>query len=320
MEEFESTTAEALNNTVCEPNKTEETVKIKHLVISGGGAYGFSAYAAIRESNRAKLWNIDDIETIYGTSAGSIISVMLALRYDWDTMDDFLLKRPWGSVFQIIPDIVLSVYSNRGLFDKTHMENVFSPLFGGKDIPLDITLQGFYEKTGIEIHIFVTEVNGDFSSETDLSYLTHPEWLLLDAVYCSCCIPGFFQPFIKDEKCYIDGGVFMNYPMFPCLKRINSGEEKTILGIKRQETQQGVSQKINTKTTLLEMVMILAEKIMQRALMDESPQNIREICVEANSFSITGLLLSLNSEKERIRLFETGVQSWEKHQTEWAGN
>ena len=307
-----------------EPN-VSETLKsspsIKHLVISGGGSFGFSAYTAIRESHQASLWNIDNIETIFSTSAGAIIATVLACKYDWTTIDDFLLKRPWGAVFQINPNCILSAFSNRGLFDKTNIENVFAPLFGGKDIPLDITLQGFYEKTGIELHFFATEINGGQSTDVDFSHLTHPDWSLLEAVYCSCCIPGLFQPFIKDENCYVDGGVFLNYPLRPCIERVGKENEHTILGFKRQVNQQGMTRTVNTETTLLDTVMIFVNKMMERALSEEKlNQNVKEIPVDAIPFSITELLLSLNSEKERNRLFEIGVQSWKNSQLQFLKN
>ena len=299
-----------------EPTVEPEPSKIKHLVISGGGTFGLSVYTTIRESNKAGKWNIDDIETIFATSAGAMIAIILALRYDWPTIDDFLLKRPWGSVFQINPNCVLSANSNRGLFDKSQFENVFAPLFGGRDIPMDITLQGFYEKTQIELHFFATELNKGLSSDVDFSHKTHPDWSLIEAVYCSSCIPGIFQPFIKDDKCFVDGGVFLNYPIRPCLEHVGQENGHTILGFKRQINKQSVARMINTETTLLDTVMIFINKIMERVLADETPnKDVQEISIDAIPFSITQLFLSLNSEKERNELFEIGIEAWRTYQS-----
>ena len=43
---------------------------IKHIVLSGGGQSIFTFYGVIKESNERGLWNISNIESIYGTSAG----------------------------------------------------------------------------------------------------------------------------------------------------------------------------------------------------------------------------------------------------------
>lgn len=288
--------------------------KINHIVISGGGSFGFSVYATIRESYKNGIWNYEDLKTIYGTSAGAIIAVILALRYDWEIIDEFLLKRPLGAIFQINPNCFLSAFHNRGLFDKTKFYDIFAPLFGGKDIPLNITLLEFFKKTNIELHFFATEINSGNSIDVDFSYLTHPEWSLIEAVYCSSCIPGFFQPFIKDEYCFVDGGVFLNYPILPCIENVGKENQDKILGFKRQVNQQGIHRKINEETTLLDTVMIFVNKMMERALTeDKINEKIKEIPVDAMPFSVTEFFLSLNSEKERKRLFDLGVQSWQKY-------
>ena len=55
---------------------------IKHLVLSGGGVSGFTFYGILRETHRIGLWKLENIETMYGTSIGAVLSVMLALGYE----------------------------------------------------------------------------------------------------------------------------------------------------------------------------------------------------------------------------------------------
>ena len=54
---------------------------IKHIVIPGGGGTGFIAYGALKESHNRGIWNIENIESIYGTSAGAIIAIFIAIIY-----------------------------------------------------------------------------------------------------------------------------------------------------------------------------------------------------------------------------------------------
>lgn len=93
-----------------------EEPSIKHLVISGGGSALFSYFAILRESSLQGIWNIQDIETMFGTSAGAILGVLISLGYDWDTLQDYLIKRPWENVFTLKPDNVLHAFFNKGLF------------------------------------------------------------------------------------------------------------------------------------------------------------------------------------------------------------
>ena len=54
---------------------------IKHLVISGGGPIGLSYLGAMEYLSDNGFVNIDNIQSIYATSIGSIISVILSLKY-----------------------------------------------------------------------------------------------------------------------------------------------------------------------------------------------------------------------------------------------
>ena len=118
--------------------------KIKHLVISGGGAAGFSFYGALKNSHNNGIWNIRDIERIYSTSAGSIISVFLSLGYEWPVLDDYIIKRPWNQVYKCELPMAIQAIKNQGLFGKNVIQETFTPLFYGKDISLNITLEEFY--------------------------------------------------------------------------------------------------------------------------------------------------------------------------------
>ena len=54
---------------------------IKHLVISGGGPTLFRTLGALHHLQEKAFWKIDEIESIYGTSAGAIVAVLLFLRF-----------------------------------------------------------------------------------------------------------------------------------------------------------------------------------------------------------------------------------------------
>jgi predicted acylesterase/phospholipase RssA len=88
----------------------------------------------------------------------------------------------------------------------------------GKGIEVDVTLAAFRDTTGVDIHFFATEV--DPFEVVDINAATHPEWSLVDAVYASCCVPGFFSPLVKDGRVYIDGVFLNNCPFKECLDAV----------------------------------------------------------------------------------------------------
>ena len=44
---------------------------IKHLVISGGGTYGLSAYGALRELHKKGFWNLSNIQSEISQASSS---------------------------------------------------------------------------------------------------------------------------------------------------------------------------------------------------------------------------------------------------------
>ena len=52
--------------------------------MSGGGPAGLLTYGAARHLAKQKYWLLSDIKTIYGTSIGSFMGVILSLEYEWD--------------------------------------------------------------------------------------------------------------------------------------------------------------------------------------------------------------------------------------------
>ncbi len=229
---------------------------IKHLVISGGGPLGLRYLGALEKLQQEQFWNFDDIESIYATSIGSIIGAFICLKYDWDTLNKYIIERPWHDAFKVNAKQIFDSYYNKGLFDKKLAEIIFKPLLEAKDLSLNITLNEFYEFSKIDLHIFTFELN---KFETvELSHSSHPDLELLQALTMSSSLPGIFIPIITDNCCYIDGGVMCNYPLNQCLRDHSNKDE--ILGIKNshnKENDKFANVEVTADSSLLEYVICL---------------------------------------------------------------
>ena len=53
---------------------------IKHLVISGGGPIMIQILGAIQHLEKNEIFDTKNIETIYGTSAGAIVGVLICFN------------------------------------------------------------------------------------------------------------------------------------------------------------------------------------------------------------------------------------------------
>jgi predicted acylesterase/phospholipase RssA len=200
---------------------------IKHLVIAGGGPIGLQFLGALEHLNEEGFWNFEEIESIYATSIGTFLGAIICLKYDWSTLNKYIIERPWHDAFKLNGKQILDAFYNKGLYDKKVIEIVFKPLLQAKDLSLNITLKEFYEYSKIEFHLYTFELN-KFET-TDISYKTHQDLLLTQAIHMSSALPGIFIPTILDSGCYIDGGVMSNYPLSYCLQ--NCKNEDEILGI-----------------------------------------------------------------------------------------
>ena len=189
---------------------------IKHLVIAGGGPIGLQFLGALEHLHEQHFWEFENIESIYATSIGTLIGAFICLKYDWITLNTYIIDRPWHDAFKLNGKQIFDAFYNKGLYDKKIIEITFKPLLEAKDLSLQITLKEFYEYSNIEFHLYAFELNKFVVA--DISYKTHPDLLLVEAIFMSSALPGVFIPTILDGGCYIDGGVMANYPLTYCLK------------------------------------------------------------------------------------------------------
>jgi NTE family protein len=285
--------------------------KIEHLVISGGGHHGLTMYGLLRESNKSGFWDINNIKTIYCTSVGTIVAIFISLGYPWEDLDEYLLKRPWQNVFKVDVQTLLNVYDNKGVFDKKIIKELIGSLLLGKGFEINTTLLEFYEKTNIEMYFIVCELNN--LEVINLSHKTHPEWTVIDAVYCSSCLPILFSPVLIEDKCYIDGGILLNYPLKLCIENIGEeGDKDTIFGIKMKPTK--CSNNITSESTMYDYLFILLNKIFSRASNSNQYTIKNEIVIQGIPLaSVFDIVNSFSSCEHRHLLIQNGVDLWEKN-------
>lgn len=230
---------------------------IKHIVISGGGPSGLISYGILSKLSQLNFWNIHNIESLWGCSAGAIISVVLLLEYRWDWMDDFFIKRPWNKIVDITPESILNINSNRGVMNEDTICNLLGPLFEGKDLDRKITMKELYDVTRKDFHIFTTNLNTTTLEKIDINHKNYPDIPVYKAVYMSLSIPGLCNPIINEEGCFIDGGYINHFPLMDCVEHVgNCGDE--IFGVNLNSLK---TNKITTESSLIEVMFNIASKL-----------------------------------------------------------
>jgi predicted acylesterase/phospholipase RssA len=294
---------------------SENHTTVEHLVISGGGVAGFSFYGALRASHMDGLWDIRNIKSIYGTSIGAIFgSILTLLKYfDWETIDDYALKRPWHHLFHFQLDCVLQSISNRGIFDKTVIEKLCLPFFEAlnykvdtMEVGLDVTLAQWYELTNIDLHLVTTELS-EFKTEV-LNHKTHPTWRLVDAIYASCAIPVLFQPVTLEHKMYMDGGLLNNYPAELCIQ--NGAHPDTIFGILFVLETAPTAASVNVGT-LLDYILYILNNMLVHVSSRTRPLKY-QLNMVAPPITLMSIYEVTRSIEERKQLMDYGVETYRK--------
>ena len=201
---------------------------IQNIIFTGGGPVILNSYGAIREAEQQGLWKYEAVRAFYGTSAGSMLALIIALNYPWESIDKYLISRPWKTVFGFGSINFYESFVNKGLLDGTFFYEIYAPLLRGKDADVNITFQQFYEQFGKELYFYT--LNLGTTTMEEISHKTRPNMRVIDGVYASSALPILFKPFKYDGQTFMDGGLYSNYPIAKCLA--HGCDEKHILGVR----------------------------------------------------------------------------------------
>ncbi len=167
-------------------------------VLGGGGLKGFAHIGVLRALNEAGIR-----PTVYaGTSIGALVAAASAAGMPTDLMAERALRLQRRDLFRLNHVGMLlerrraaSIYAGeplRALCDANVPGGTFS------DLPVPVLVNTF-------------DVRGGTQVVWGLPGLRHVS--VVDAVYASCALPGFFPPGRVDGRLCIDGGTIDNLPV-----------------------------------------------------------------------------------------------------------
>jgi len=176
---------------------------INTLVLSGGGVKGIAYVGALQAYEEITKQEISSIQHVIGSSAGSITALLVALGYTTEKIKEIT----WTANFKDFMDTsgkiesglcLISVYGYyRGEFMYEYLKGLIVEKVndGGNfiNLGLDPTLANIYEKTGIHLTVFTTDLANNASK---IFSSTDPGTKNISAAYAvrtSASIPLFFD-------------------------------------------------------------------------------------------------------------------------------
>ena len=194
-------------------------MEIDTICMSGGGIKGFSFVGALDYLNNIGYINTKQIKNWVGTSAGSILALLLSIGYSPIEIGDFVISFDFT---KMDPDIsVENVFIKYGISNGERFEFILKSFLKNKLGIEDINFKNLYQVTNKNLIIIGT--NFSKCSEEAFSYEKTPTMSVITAVRISCSIPVFFTPVLYSGSYYVDGGVTNNFPIKYCNKDTTLG-------------------------------------------------------------------------------------------------
>ena len=281
---------------------------IKYLVFSGGGIRGIG-YAKIplilQEQNI-----LTELKGVAGTSAGSIISGLIALKFPPQQIYDIVTTMDYNKFKDDSYGIILDLYrlgTKYGWNKGDYFQEWYDKLLEDHTNIKNITLKQAYELSGIELTVIST--CWDTSSPTYFNYKNHPDLPVSVAIRMSMSYPFFFVPHEYEGKLFVDGGMTNNYPieLFP---------HEEVLGFKLLSDSQKMEEGRLTSANLPRSLISFTTNLISIMLTTVENSNVSTDYWNKTVFIDTGDISSMNFDittEQQNWLIENGEKSLLKY-------
>jgi NTE family protein len=181
--------------------------KIENLALEGGGVWGIAYAGAIEELEKAGV--LGGIKRVAGTSAGSIVALLLALGYGSNDISRIVAQLDFTNFMD--NHSVKQLFSNYGLYQGEFALKLFRSWILEKLGSENATFKELMESGGLELRVFSSNLNTKQLHE--FSYRNTPNVPLAKAVRASMSVPLFFTAVEIDDHLFVDGGATFDYPL-----------------------------------------------------------------------------------------------------------
>uniref|UniRef100_A0A6C0IWJ6 PNPLA domain-containing protein n=1 Tax=viral metagenome TaxID=1070528 RepID=A0A6C0IWJ6_9ZZZZ len=203
-------------------------MKIKNLVLSGGGVKGICYLGIIKYLEEKNI--IKDIKNIVTSSVGAIFGLFIALGYTYLEQKTLLDEIKITKLFNLY-NININHFTNKfGLDNGKKIDKFINLLISKKFGKSDITFLDLYKKSSINLII-----TGSCLNKQELVYFNYkdtPNMPLQIALRITYSLPFVFDKVTYEENIYVDGGLLNNFPIDYFKKNIKETIGITLTGKK----------------------------------------------------------------------------------------
>ena len=179
---------------------------IKKIVLGGGFFKGYcllGLYEFLLDNNIHK-----QINTIIGSSVGSIVGLCMNLDYNKEDIKSLITKLDFSNYENFTTENIINFTTNFGLDDGSKIVQLLKQLISYKTNNCYITFKQLYEFTNKTL--IITGTNLETCNCEYFSHLTTPNMQVWLAVRISISVPIFYNKVEYNGKQYIDGAASSN--------------------------------------------------------------------------------------------------------------
>lgn len=294
------------------------------IVCEGGGVKGIALLGAIFYLEEQGY----TFERFAGTSAGAIVTSLLAVGYTGKELKEALLKLDFKDFYDknkltLIPFIgsAVSLFKNKGLFSGNNIESFLDDMYKakGKTKFKDIAIDGVSP-----LKIIASDVtNKELLILPDdlIKYNIDPlEFSIAKAVRMSISIPFYFNPVTlkngANSSFIVDGGLLSNFPVW--IFDVESNPRWPTFGLKLLSDKD--LQKVHpNKSNLITFACDVADTILSKD--DEAFLNNKDSIrtIKIRTYDVGTIDFGISKE-EYLKLFNSGYSSAKTFLTKWNFN
>lgn len=278
---------------------------IKHLVLSGGGPNNILQLGAMHHLWETGYINYDHLESVYSTSAGSLLGLTSVLKYDMNIVSDFFIKRPWDKVFSFKAEELLQMIENKGYVDVSFINEIIDTFLTAKNVSTDITFLELFNNTNVNFNVYSVKLST--FEKTVLNHINTPSMPVKTAILMSCALPPMFKPISYNGEYYLDGGMLCNYPINDCVLKYANIDE--ILGIHIQFVEDNYIKPFSDLVSMPDYMLMIVKILISNIQKQEYISTVNEVVIKTTNgaINIDSWKVLLDQEK-KVELYNQGIE------------
>ena len=199
------------------------TKKGSYTCIFGGGAIRGIAYiGALQAINELELV----IDTLAGSSVGSIVATLVAVGYSPDEISDIFMQVN----FELFRDIHFGLNKDfaisKGNVFTDWIRDLIEKKFYGDDYKKGQNKPVLFGNIDRNLVLITTDLNT--FKPYEFSTFETPDFEIAEAVRISCSMPGLMVPIEINNKKLVDGDLMKGIPLWKLSKNLNNPKNRII--------------------------------------------------------------------------------------------